>query len=775
MTAPSRSRCLAGMAGVLGILVAAALVPGAAAADPTAPVSRLESPMADIAVLDPLPGTDATTTPSLLVLDGEPIEPTLARLSILRRGTSWDRVTVHDIELPADDLDARWLVGLGEGRFALIATTPTSPTTVSEAGHAVVVGIEVRDEGGAPAVVETGRSTLDRAVEDSGAADVDGLGSAELVIGLRVENPSAGACGTTTLDVLDPATVAVRRSIKVPGMLHRGLVGRFDGAPGDDLLVLAAPACPPGVAGGESGLIAIRLRDGTASSVADVELPDDVRAFPPPLRVHLPKADQDAAVVALRDSLALVDGSGRAPRTIVTGPGIPIVAGPEGATANGAVRLAWLDPGGVHSARLRVANDGIIATTDAQSLPVEDIGAERWQLLTAATSTDITAHGVTSAWLGDLAAEGCPDLIVPGAIEPCGSGELRSGATWVATRLMTVLPIEGRRTALIAAGVGWDPTVGIPTSPTPWAAAPAGWWRHGPSTPFVVSETRGTDVVYFREFPVPKATIERTTARDGTTTLPGFTGTRLFVTVEPLADDEEGPTTAPTKLAGLLHTKGGDTVTRVERVQVPPGNESGRDGAFTTLPLDDIRKAGSSTTTRWAVGVVPINDWGEVGEAVAGTVTRDIAGPTVRLETPFTNPVWPFLAHLDGGTEPGSTVSVDGVGPVDVDRRGRFTVATHLAPWPQTIRVTATDEAGNPTVGEFSIVGGVDYRQFPWALIAALTLLGAVAARGLRTAGRRPGFEATAWSTGALDEGSMPEIEELPPGAGLARKRPTVE
>jgi hypothetical protein len=777
MTAQNHSRRVAGLAGLLGILLAAGLVPGASAADPTTPVSRLESPMADLAVLDPLPGASAAgTTPSLLVLDAERIEPTVARLSILRRGASWDRVAVHDVELATDDLDARWLVGLGEGRYALIATTPTTSTTVSDPGHAVVVGIEVQDQGGAPALVETGRSTIDRAVEDAGSADVDGLGSPELVLGLRAEHESEGSCATTTLDVLDAATVAVRRSIRASARLGRGVIGRFDAMAGDDLLVHAAPDCPPGVERDKSGLITIRLRDGTERKIGGVELPDEVTDVPPPLRVPLVDAEQDAAVVASSESLAVVDGSGRAARTMETGPGIPIVTGPDGRGANGAVRLAWLDPGGVHSARLRIMKDGPIETTDPQTLPVDDIGAERWQLVTAATATDITSHGVTNAWLGDLAADGCPDLVVPGAIEPCGSGELRSGATWVATRLMTVLPIEGRRTALIAAGIGWDPTVGIPTSPTPWAASPAGWWRHGPSTPFVVSETRGTDVVYFREFPVPKATIERTTARDGATTLPGFTGTRLFVTIEPLADDEDGVTTAPTRLAGLLHTKGGDTVTRVERVQVPPGNESGRDGAFTTLPLDDIRKGGSTTTSRWSVGVVPINDWGEVGEAVAGTVTRDVAGPTVRLETPFTNPVWPFLAHLDGGTEPGSTVSVDGVGSVEVDRRGRFTVATHLAPWPQTIRVTATDEAGNPTVSEFSIVGGVDYRRFPWALIAALTLLGAVAARGLRAAGRRPGgFEATSWSTGTLDEGSMPEIEELPAGAGLARKRPTVE
>jgi hypothetical protein len=170
--------------------------------------------------------------------------------------------------------------------------------------------------------------------------------------------------------------------------------------------------------------------------------------------------------------------------------------------------------------------------------------------------------------------------------------------------------------------------------------------------------------------------------------------------------------------------------------------------------------------------VVAINDWGEVGDPVVGTVTRDETGPTLNLETPFTNPVWPFLANLSGRTEPGSKVTVDGTTPIDVDQRGRFTVVTRLVPWPQDIRLTATDESGNATDSAFSVIGGVDYRQFPWALIVALTLLGAVAARGLRAAGRRPGgFEATPWSLGTLDKDAMPEIEELPAGSGLARKR----
>ena len=170
--------------------------------------------------------------------------------------------------------------------------------------------------------------------------------------------------------------------------------------------------------------------------------------------------------------------------------------------------------------------------------------------------------------------------------------------------------------------------------------------------------------------------------------------------------------------------------------------------------------------------VVPINDWGEVGLPVVRTVVRDAVGPTLNLETPFTNPVWPFLASLPGRAEPGSTVAIDGQGDLEVDQRGRFTVVTHLAPWPQTIRLTATDASGNTSVGEFSVVGGVDYRRFPWALIAALLLLVVVAARGLAAAGRDRGrpVEATLWSTGALDDSNAPEIEDLPPGSGLARR-----
>ena len=767
MTAAIRVRRSSAWAAVLGIALAVGLVPAATAADMPAPSSRLETPMADMAVIDPPEGGPADTTPMLLVLDADRIQPTTARLSILERNSTWDRVTVHDVDLYRDDLDARWLVGLGDGRYALVATTPSTATGT---GNAVVVGLQVRTEAGALTIVETGRSRTDRAVEESAAADVDGLGAAELVLGMRPLYDASGSCGRTSLLILDSATSAVRRSIEIPGRLGGGVVGRFDAAQGDDLMTYAAVDCPPGGTGG-SHLLTIRLRDGTHTDVIDKGLLDDVSVIAPPLRLRPDAREPDRALVALGDEMAVVDGRGGAPTKVAAVAGVPLVAGADPDAARSTVRIGWLDSDGLHSARLRIGRDGSAKTTDIRSLGPDEVGADRWPLIIAAAANDVRTHGTTTAWFGDLAETGCPDLVVPGAIEPCGSDELRSGASWVATRLVTVLPVAGRRTALIAAGIAWDPVVGIPTSPTPWAAAPAGWWRHGPSTPFVLSEARAADAVYFREFPVPKTTIETTTGKDGVTTMPGFTGTRMFVTVQPLTDDEEGSTTVPGMRDAFVATTSSSAVTRVVRVPVPPGNESGRDGAYTTLSLADIKQAGAASTSRWGMQVVAINDWGEVGAPVVGTVIRDATGPTLNLETPFTNPVWPFLSHLAGRTEPGSTVRIEGGDLLDVDQRGRFTVVTRLAPWPQDIRLAATDDSGNTSVAEFSAVGGVDYRRFPWALIIALTLLGIVAVRGLKAAGKRAGgVEATAWSTGMLDEASMPEIEELPPGNGLARR-----
>jgi hypothetical protein len=269
----------------------------------------------------------------------------------------------------------------------------------------------------------------------------------------------------------------------------------------------------------------------------------------------------------------------------------------------------------------------------------------------------------------------------------------------------------------------------------------------------------------------------QTTEADASTTIPGFTGLRVFARVTPQAEDATDtradiPTTDPT--AVLIRRWPTDLLT-VLRIPVPPGLESGRDGSGVRLPLDDARFADGEHADRWSVGLVAVNDWGEIGDPVAGLIVRDAIGPFLNLEPPFITPVWPLPAALPGAAEPGATVEVEGIGPIESDRRGRFTIETPLAPWPQTLRIVATDPSGNDTVREVSVIGGVDYRRFPWEQIAAIILLAVVGLSGFvgsrwrrSTAGPRPVAVTGGRAAAYYDDGPVAEIEDLPPGAGLA-------
>jgi hypothetical protein len=104
-----------------------------AGAEPALSPNLLDQPIVDLAIL-PSPGREAN--PSLLILEAEPRSPSVARLSIMRRDAAWESSASTVIDLGAEDLTARWLVGLDEDRFALIATSPqTAPGT----GRAVLV------------------------------------------------------------------------------------------------------------------------------------------------------------------------------------------------------------------------------------------------------------------------------------------------------------------------------------------------------------------------------------------------------------------------------------------------------------------------------------------------------------------------------------------------------------------------------------------------------------------------------------------------------------
>jgi hypothetical protein len=383
---------------------------------------------------------------------------------------------------------------------------------------------------------------------------------------------------------------------------------------------------------------------------------------------------------------------------------------------------------------------------------------------------DAAARGEPAlGYLGDAVNAGCPDLIVPGGVLPCGADAFRAGAAWIGTRPIAAIGAGAKRRLLAAAGLAWDPSGSLPPSPSPWVSAPAGWWRHGPSVPFALSEMRASDTTYFREFPEPHATIEADTSPDVRTTIPGFTGTRLFVRATAVTQDAEVPEGRRSALLVLGAAPDATALATVVRVPVPPGAESGRDGSFATLDLARVTIADGTAASRWMLDVVPLNDWGELGDAERGVVGRDAIGPNLNVVTPFMSPIWPVAAQIQGSTDPGATVVVEGVGEMDLDRRGGFAIQATLAPWPQTLRITARDESGNVTVRELSVVGGIDYRRFPWPFIAAVALLLLVAARGLfgdRRSGGPTGRSRRL--TGWYDDGPIAEIEELPPGGGLA-------
>ncbi|MGZ9159604.1 MAG: hypothetical protein ACXW4T_00450 [Candidatus Limnocylindrales bacterium] len=787
MSASTRERRSILPAAAIGaLLLVALLAPVTHGADPRLSSNRLEQPIIDLAVL---PAHDPAATPRVLVLDASPPSPTAVRIEVLERADGWAAVATVDIDVGARGLDARWLVALAPTRFALIATTPERSLTDDRPERTVVIGIEVAPAGDRAALAEIGRRRFDRSIGDAGAPDTDGDGSAELLLHLRPDPAEGGPCRTSDLAVLDAATFATIRDLTLPwSSLAAGVIGRWDSANGDDLLAYTAD-CEAGADPG-THLAAVRLLDGAPIHDVDLGLtPDELQSLGPPLRLDLDGVAPDEAVALTGLGVAIVDpASAWAETRIGSASAIPLVAGPDASASDRMQRVALIEPwegGLIATGRFRRGSGSAIVGDGSSVLDWSAMPAARWGLISAAARHTAARHDPAAAWIGDTLVPGCPDLVVPAGILLCGDKGLRAGAAWLATRPIAVMPIERQRRLLVGAGVEWDPEAGLPAVPTPWAAAPPGWWRHGPSVAFVVSEVRVDDLAYFRDFPVPRASIDRTTSADATTTLPGFTGARFFVVASALADGEElgveaeRTQSAHRALAGAGHgaldgTDGDRDASHVVRVPVPPGLESGRDGSFVRLSLADVTLADGTAAGRWGLRVVPINDWGEAGAPAVGVVSRDTKGPSVSVDVPFLSPIWPVPARLVGGTEPGSTVEVEGVaGPFELDRRGRFAIDTTLAPWPQTLRVSATDEEGNRTVSEISVIGGIDYRRLPWALLAALALLLVVTIRSLGTGPARAVVGAVGgarWSTAGVDDGPVPEIEELPPGAGLPRR-----
>jgi hypothetical protein len=711
-------------------------------------------------------------------------QPDVVHLAILSHDRAWAAVAGIDVDLASLRLGAHgapWLIGLGLERFALL---------VSSIGSDRSGIVLLRTDGGADGSLpeEAARTTVDLAIDDAGAADVDGDGTPELVVASSITRGGGVLCQGSTIDTFDAATLDPRSAIELPGRrLAGGVIGAFDGVAGADLLAYAHWDCPIGAdTPPDVGLVAVRLGDGTMIADLPVGPADADTVLGAPLRVDVEGDGRDEAVARGPGGglTVLVPTAGWRREPLFGVDSLPLLA-VDGSEPNTLPRVAWLVPGpgpaggSIQQAGLTPtpSGPGPVAVVGRLSLSLRDLGSERRDLLAAVVRGSAEAGSPPVAWWGVMADADCADLVLNGVMQPCGTSAMHPGAAWLATRPISADGDGAERRLLVAEGVAWEPGHGLPRTPAPWAAAPPGWWRHGPSVPFVLAELPASEATAFHDVPTPETTIEPT-ARGTTADLLGLSGERLFVRTSMLPSSAPVPGEALSVDEALLAPSVDGDHSLVARIAGPPDVDAGPEAGIAAVDLPDSTLPDGSRPERWSVTAVAINDWGELGAPARRTVLRDHVGPSVSLEVPFTSPLWPATTHLIGAAEPGATVRVDGVGQMTLDPGGGFALDTALAPWPQTFRMSAIDASGNETVREVSVIGGVDYRRFPWPTIVTAALLAAVAFSGFggtRRVGNGGSPPATTGSSSprrwrpatiAADEGPFAEIEDLPPRRG---------
>lgn len=638
-------------------------------------------------------------------------------------------------------------------------------------------------------------------IDDAGPADVDADGTAELVVASATTRRRGPLCQGSELLVLDETELRPIQAVRVADRrLAGGVVGRWDESPGDDLLAYAFPNCPAGPdTPSEARLMAIRLRDGTTIVDRPAAGEDAVPWLSSPIRLDLDGVAPDEALARDERGLVVLDPARGWAGTVAASHGaIPLVAGRDGdARSAGPGRVAWLDPtapsgaGSIGSARVARGQAGTVDIADVVTLDERTMGPGRWPNVAGQTLLAAVRQAPPGGWLGPTVDPACADLLVPGATLPCGATALRQGPAWIGARPLVAVGDGRDRRLLVALGMEWSSAVRLPPRPAPWAVAPPGAWRHGPSARFTLSELPAGEATVAPSSPVPTH-IEARVGADATVRIVGQTGDRLLVWAVAMAaqarEPVSGATAAPVpeeiqepeaeSADGAAGPSSGPAT--VARIPVPPGAAAGSDDGAVPVDLVEVSVPRGAQADRWSLTIAPLTGWGEVGSFATELVVRDLTGPTLSVDAPFLSPIWPIPARVTGVSEPGAVVAVEGAGRVTVQPDGPFAIETALAPWPQTLRITATDRSGNVTTSEVSVVGGLDYRVLPWAAIATVGLLVLVAVNavrgssGVRSVGPRAAGGATDAAGGrprmaarSTDEMPGPEIEELPPGAGL--------
>ncbi len=725
------------------------------AADPSSSANVLDHVRSDVAVLAG-PGPDGT--PRLLVVDPVELGATGVRLAILERDGAWVMAGTWTVETPgvsSPSTEQPWLVGLGDDRFALIA--PSEADQRTDIVHLVVA------EAGGPVVVEVGRSLVDAVVSDAGAADVASDGRADLVVASARTVRRGATCQGSDFWVFGDGAPGRPVPFSVDGVrLASGVLGAFDDIPGDDLVAYAYPNCPAGPdATGELRLQLIRLADGsTVHDQAAVSGADGPVLVAPPVRFDADGDGRHEVLALVPRGLAVLDPSGGwADTRLATGNAIPLgaVAGRGGLLAGGLpqARVAWMEPsvagrGNIGTELVTRSATGILDTGPATVMWDADPPTQRWNLVVGSALIGAFSQAPPVGSGIALVDPSCPDLFLPTAIIVCATDQLLPGPAWVGTRPLMALGPPGDRRLLVASGLEVEAVILRPATPAPWAGRADGSWRHGFGRPFALAEVPARGLSF--TVPAGAVAIDTVAANGPAVSIVAPSGSRIVASTAPAASNTDPGSALPRSDAAA------SPIPLMPRIDVPTGAPSGRTTGSVMIDLVG-RTADGGRADHWVVEVLTIDDLGEVGKLVEGSVRRDVVGPIVSVPAPFLSPIWPVPATFEGVVEVGAAVTVPGVGNVSVDADGRFAFEMTIGPWPQTLRVVARDAAGNVTTHDVSVVGGVDYRVLPWPAILVVGLLIGVVVTGIAGPRRRG---AAGDPAHGVDEGnSGPVLEEL--------------
>jgi len=316
---------------------------------------------------------------------------------------------------------------------------------------------------------------------------------------------------------------------------------------------------------------------------------------------------------------------------------------------------------------------------------------------------------------------------------------------------------------LVASGLAWPNTSEPPVAPDPWADGSGGRWRSLTSYPFAIADVPASSL-FDGARPASIATTPLA-ARGPATIIRTDPGVRLAVVVEPL---DPGPIRPATAVGpDTIFEPTGDGSVRTFLRRAPTAASDGT--SFGDLPGVEIPlggrvgSGGPGIAGRWSVTVATIDDVGDIADGRRFDVRRDTEPPAITLDAPVLSLPWPFTASLDGRTDPGATVRVDGGGTAVADVTGAFTLERSLWPWPQTLTISAEDPAGNVATLAPTVVGGIDYRVLPWPAILAGCLVAVALLSGLRGSRRRGRSVVSLATVRPVVDDDGPEMEELPP------------